>query len=156
VLLGFFTHAPAHPLVDDIYSKATERRKTMGGREIAIYHWPLSRVHSIMVVKSAQAGAGGGLPSGATLWCTLQLREQISPLPLSVLCDPNCRVHIENFGELVERDVDSDSDETITNNNTEHFTKEQIPKLISAVLRIRDVSGSRIRLFSIPYLLQRI
>jgi hypothetical protein len=44
-----------------------------------------------------------------------------------VLCDSNCRVHIENFGELVERDVDSDSDETITNNNTEHFTKEQIP-----------------------------
>ncbi len=76
--------------------------------------------------------------------------------PIYVLCDSNCRVHIENFGELVERDVDSDSDETITNNNTEHFTKEQIPELISPVLRIRDVSGSRIRLFSIPYPLQRI
>ncbi len=55
----------------------------------------------------------------------------ISALPIYVLCDSNCRVHIENFGELVERDVDSDSDETITNNNTEHFTKEQIPELIT-------------------------
>jgi hypothetical protein len=94
----------------------------------------------------------GGLPSEAKFSCTLQLREQISLLPLYVLCDSNCRVHIENFGELMERDVDSDSDETITNNNTEHFTKEQIPELISPVLRIRDVfldSGSRIRLFSI-------
>ncbi len=62
--------------------------------------WPLSAVHSIMTVKSAQPGEGGGvhalplslyLPSRAKLWCTLQLRGQIytppiSPLPLFVLC----------------------------------------------------------------------
>ncbi len=36
------------------------------------------------------------------------------------------RVHIEHFGELDERDVDSDSDETITNNNNHHFTKVDV------------------------------
>ena len=35
------------------------------------------------------------------------------------------RVHIEHFGE-VEREVDSDSDETITNNNSSSITKEGI------------------------------
>jgi hypothetical protein len=49
-------------------------------------------VHSIIMVKSAQPGEGGGmvhafplslyLPSRAKLWCTLQLRGQIRTLPL--------------------------------------------------------------------------
>ncbi len=70
-------------------------------KEYTEWHWPLSVVHSIMVVKSAQPGEYGVLAqplslyltSQAKLWCTLQLRGQIarytptnSPLPLYVLC----------------------------------------------------------------------
>jgi hypothetical protein len=50
------------------------------------WHWPLSGVHSIMMVNSAQPGEGVGaarpsplslyLPSIAKLWCFLQLRGQ--------------------------------------------------------------------------------
>ncbi len=57
------------------------------------WHWPMSGVHSIRMVKSAQPGEGEGArhppppsftlstftPSRAKLCCTLQLRGQIHP-----------------------------------------------------------------------------
>jgi hypothetical protein len=82
---------------DSLFASVSTVRTT----EYTEWQWPLSGIHSIMMVKSAQSGEGSVctpralplslyLPSQTKLWYTLQVRGQIlyispiSPLPLYV------------------------------------------------------------------------
>jgi hypothetical protein len=76
------------------------------------WQWPLSGIHFIMMVKSAQPGKGGGcalpiwlsIPSRAKLWYTLQMRGQIhspyfSSIPICTLWPrtPLQGLHLETW-----------------------------------------------------------
>jgi hypothetical protein len=75
------------------------------------WQWPLSCVHYIMVVKSAQPGEGGGvhahplslyLSSRAKLWCMYAPAKKADTLPLFLLY-PICTLWLDSSNSLYSK-----------------------------------------------------